>query len=114
MAFAEIELARIEKIVGGFCRAKTNHEFRNELRLEYSVNRHDVEIYEVRPDWMDPSKEMHTPVAKVKYVRTANEWRLYWMRADLKWHRYEPFEPTRDLQEIVDAVGRDEYCCFFG
>lgn len=114
MAFAEIELARIEKAVGGFCRRRVPPEVLDKLRLEYSVDRHDIEIYEVRPHWRNPGEEMQTPVAKIKFVRSANEWRLYWMRQDLKWHLYEPFGASRSLEELVDVVDKDELCCFFG
>lgn len=51
MAFAEIELARVKKVVGGFCDSRTNPEIRDKLRYEYSVQRHDVVIHEVRPHW---------------------------------------------------------------
>ena len=114
MVFAEIELARVEKAVGGMCRRRTRPEIRDQLRLEYSVKRHDIEIYEVRPHWRNPGEEMQTPVAKIKYVRSAEEWRLYWMRQDLKWHFYEPFGKSSNLEELVEVVDRDELCCFFG
>ena len=114
MAFAEIELARIEKSVGGLCRRRTRPDLRDQLRFEYSIRRHDIEIFEVRPDWQDPAQEMKHSVAKVRYVRSANEWRLYWMRQDLKWHSYEPHAVGRSLEELVEAVDRDELCCFFG
>ena len=114
MAFAEIELARIEKSVGGLCRRRTKPEIRDQLRLEYSIRRHDIELFEVRPNWRDPAEEMETPVAKIRYVRSANEWRLYWMRQDLKWHSYEPHAVGESLEELVEEVDRVEYCCFFG
>ena len=114
MAFSEIEMARIKKAVGGLCRRRTSPEIRDKLRLEYSVYRHDIEIFEVRPHWKYPGEIMETPVAKIKYIRTVNEWRLYWMRQDLKWHSYEPHSVSRILEELVEAVDRDEYCCFFG
>ena len=114
MVFAEIELARVDKAVGGMCRRRTKPEIRDQLRLEYSVKRHDIEIYEVRPHWRNPGEEMQTPVAKIKYVRSAEEWRLYWMRQDLKWHFYEPFGISSNLEELVDVVDKDEMCCFFG
>jgi hypothetical protein len=114
MAFAEIELARIEKSVGGFCSRRTNPAIRDELRLEYSVYRHDIELFEVRRDWRDPAEEMQSAVAKIKYVRTTNEWRLYWMRQDLKWHSYEPHPVGKSLEELVAVVDQDQYCCFFG
>lgn len=114
MAFTEIDLARIEKIVGGYCRVKTKPEIRDRLRMEYSIDKHDVVMYEVRPHWKLPGEELETPIAKAKYVRTVNEWRLYWMRADLKWHLYEPMPRSRGLQDLVDAIDRDRYGCFFG
>jgi hypothetical protein len=56
MAFAEIELARVKKIVGGFCEKRVPVEIRDELRMEYSVDRHDVLLYEVRPHWRIPPR----------------------------------------------------------
>lgn len=31
---------------------------------------------------------MESPVAKATYVKTQNIWKVYWMRADLRWHAY--------------------------
>lgn len=73
-----------------------------------------VIISEERPDWRDPAKPMSTQVAKLRFVRTSGLWTLYWMRADLKWHAYEPASPTADLAALVDVVDRGEYCAFFG
>ena len=114
MAFAEIELARIKKAVGGFCERRVRPEIRDKLRLEYAVDRHDIVISEIRPHWRNPGEEMDTPIAKIKYVRSANEWRLYWMRADLKWHGYDPHPVGKNLEELVEVVDEDAYCCFFG
>lgn len=114
MAFAEIELARVKQIVGGFCERRVPPEIRDKLRLEYSVDRYDVVINEVRPHWKDPGKETQSPVAKFRFVRSAGEWQLYWMRQDLAWHAYEPFTSSRQLEELVEVVGRDEFGCFFG
>lgn len=113
MAFAEIELARVEKAVGGFCRRRVPPEISDKLRLEYVVTRHDIVIFEVRPHWNLPGEKLDTPVAKIKYVRSRNEWRLYWMRQDLKWHLYEPHSGG-SLEELVEVIDQDRLCCFFG
>lgn len=114
MAFSEIERKRIENTVGGMCQRRNRPEMHDKLRLEYSVDRHDVELYEVRPHWQDPTEELHTSCAKLKFVRTAGEWRLFWMRKDLRWHAYEPLPASRSLEELVAEVARDRYGCFFG
>ena len=114
MPFSEIELARVSKAVGGLCLRRTRPEYREKLRLEFAVKRHDIELFEVRPHWKYPGKEMKTSVAKIRYVRTRNEWRLYWMRQDLKWHAYEPNSTSKSLEALVEVVDEDEFCCFFG
>ena len=114
MAFNELDRKRIDRIVGGFCRRRTRPESADQLRLDYEIDRQSVVVFEERPDWMDATQRMHTPVAKLRFVRTTGAWTLYWMRADLKWHRYEPAEPTADLAALVDVIDRDEYCAFFG
>ena len=114
MVFAEIDLARIEKIVGDFCQRRTPVHIRDKLRLEYSVKNQDVLIFEVRPRWNNPRETVESPIAKLRYVRTAKEWRLFWQRASLKWNLYEPFPSSPDLAVIIDVVERDEYGCFFG
>jgi len=66
MSFSEFEMARINKIVGSLCNSKVPPEFKDRLRIEYSVNRYDIEICAVRPRWDDPSKETRTFFAKIK------------------------------------------------
>ncbi len=114
MAFSETELARIDRIVGELCQLRNRPEFHDELRLEYRVDKHDVVLVEVRERYAKLSGLSDTPVAKFKYVRTADEWRLLWMRRDLKWHAYDPFPASSSLRELVDEVNADSYCCFFG
>ena len=48
------------------------------------------------------------------YIRKAGAWNIYWQRADLKWHRYEPVPTTGSIGEFLDLVDQDEFCCFFG
>ena len=114
MAFNELDLKRIERIVGGFCRRRTHPELADELRLVYETSGQSVVISEERPDWRDPTERMRTPVAKLRFVRTTGLWTLYWTRADLKWHAYEPARPSANLAALVDVVDADEYCAFFG
>ena len=53
-------------------------------------------------------------MAKATYVKKQNVWKVYWQRADLKWHRYDPDPEVPSLQAFLDLVDRDEHACFFG
>jgi hypothetical protein len=114
MAFSELDLKRIDKLVGGLCRRRTHPQRADELRFIYEVAGHNVILSEERPDWRDSNEQISRPFAKLRFVRTTGLWSLYWMRADSKWHRYEPAAATPDLAALLDVIDGDQYCAFFG
>jgi hypothetical protein len=57
---------------------------------------------------------MEHPVAKTTYVRSRGVWRVFWMRRDLKWHRYEPAPEVKTIEAFCALVSEDAYACFFG
>ncbi len=71
-------------------------------------------MYEERPPWRGEGEWTRLGVARFRFYRSRGEWHLYWMRADLRWHRYEPHEMPTDLASLVAAVETDEYGAFFG
>ena len=76
MAFSEIELARIDRAVGGLCRRRSPGHQTDQLRLEYRVDGHVVDIFEVREEYGALVGVTDTPVARIRFVRSASEWRL--------------------------------------
>jgi hypothetical protein len=114
MAFSEVDLKRVEQIVGDLCRRRSPPEVRDQVRIGYRVSRHDVLIYETRPAFRDPSRWTEHGVAKLRFIQTAGEWRLLWQRASLRWQSYEPLPSSRDVRTLVAEVDRDPYGCFFG
>jgi hypothetical protein len=114
MALSEFELYRIKKEVGGFCFRKVPKHLHNQVRLEYDIEKHNVIIYEVRPNFKNPDIITRMPVARLTYVATRKIWKLYWQRASGKWRKYEPKESDRDLKVLIKEIDRDMYGCFFG
>lgn len=114
MAFSEIELHKIKKVIGSFCEKRSPAHIRDQLRVEYKIQNQDIIISEIRPQWNDPKKQVESPFAKLKFVRSRNHWKLYWHRADMKWHIYEPLDSSKDLSELANEIDTDQYGCFFG
>lgn len=114
MAFSEIEIARYKKEVGAYVEGKRPPaHIRKELDIGFRVKGQSVEIFEIRPRWDDPKEIMDIPVAKATYVRTQKVWKVFWQRADLKWHGYEPNLTVASLKEFLAVVEADEYACFW-
>jgi hypothetical protein len=114
LAFSEIELKRIEAVVGPLCGRRSPAHAHHQVRTEYRVEDQGVLIVEVRVVWDDPSRWMEHGVAKLKFNRKAGEWRLFWQRASLRWESYEPLASSRDLAILVEEIDRDPNGCFFG
>ncbi len=114
MAFSEPEKRRIDESVGQLCRRRSPVEHRDKLEFVVEIDGQSVTVYEVRPRWNAPEEKTKLGVARFRYTRTRDEWRLYWMRRDMKWHTYDPADPTPRIEVLVGAVDNDQYGCFFG
>ena len=116
MAFSEFETRRLHKHVGAFVeRRRPARHIRPQLDLAFRIVGQSVEIFEVRPRWQGaPGEAMEHPVAKATFVRSRDEWRVFWMRADLKWHAYPPAPRVRNIEDFLAHVDDDAHACFFG
>jgi Protein of unknown function (DUF3024) len=115
MALNEIEMQRCKKRVTAFIeKRRPPLHIRPQLDLGFSVKGQSVEIFEIRPVWQNPEKKMGHPVAKATYVKNQNIWKVYWMRADLKWHAYTPLPEVANLDEFLQLVDQDTHACFWG
>lgn len=116
MAFIPDEIAAhavtIEKVFWSRRRPKLN--LRAEIREGQHFDRQSIVLFYARPSFLDRRKWTNHEIAKVTYVRTQRVWRLFWMRADMKWHGYPYYPETETLAEALRVIDRDAYCCFFG
>jgi hypothetical protein len=115
MVLSEFEQKRCEKAVKVFIdQRRPPPHIRKELDLGYRFKNQSVEIFEIRPKWRSPGDFMEHSVAKATFVKTENVWKIYWQRADLKWHQYVPCPSVSSIEEFLSIVDRDEHACFFG
>jgi len=114
MPFDELELKRIDKLIGERFRNRVPPEIQNKLRNEVRIEGQNVFISEVRPRWDKPDEWLALDFAKLKYIQNQNIWKLYWKRASGKWELYEPKGEAKDLKRLADAIDQDKYGCFFG
>ena len=115
MALNDIERKRVEQAVAAFIeRRRPPPAIRSQLDLGYRVADQSVELFEIRPQWDRPEIKRESAFAKATFVRTRGIWRVFWMRADLKWHGYDPAPEVASIDEFLAVVDKDEYACFFG
>jgi hypothetical protein len=111
----EIQQKRVENAVAAFiAKRRPPEDIRHLVDLSFSFDGRNVEIFEIRPWWKNHAQKVNEAVAKTRYVKSRDRWIVYWQRADMKWHRYQPVPEVRTVEAFLRLVDQDEYGCFFG
>ncbi|HRH66950.1 MAG TPA: DUF3024 domain-containing protein [Bacteroidia bacterium] len=104
----------IEAMENFISRKRPLEEIRNKVDLSYRIENQSIIIFEIRPAYNNPDKKLELDVAKTTFVKAKNHWKIFWMRADLKWHPYSPNEIVKSVNEFCELVEKDEHGCFWG
>ena len=76
MALSEFEIKKCERELEAFMAMRRPPvQIRPQLDLGYRVENQSIEIFEIRPQWQNPSETMELPVAKTSYVKAKNCWK---------------------------------------
>lgn len=89
-------------------------EMREKLDLGYAIEGQSVRIFEIRPMWHNPSEKMESAIAKFTYFKAKNHWKIFWMRANMKWYGYDPHLFAGTIHECLSIVEADVHGCFWG
>jgi hypothetical protein len=104
----------IETMENWMERIRPPHHIRPELDISYKIDKQSIILFEIRPAFRNPSELKELPFAKVRYVKSENIWKVYWMRSNLKWTLYEPRPQVKNLKAFIKLVDDDAYHCFKG
>ena len=108
----ELALARVQR----WCRARVPASARDEIRIKYDVAGWDVTIVECRAPWSPEAGPEWTrfPVARLRYLKSRQVWRLYWRDRDERWHEYPDLAFARDVGDLLEEIDRDPTAIFWG
>ncbi len=87
---------------------------RDKIREGQRFDDTSIELFFVRPAFRRPDEQIEESIAKVRFIRSRDVWHLFWKRADLKWHRYQPCPEAASLRDALQMIHQDPNGCFFG
>jgi len=115
MAFTEFEEQVNRRALAEFvAKRRPPEHIRSRLDLGTEEYGHVIEIFTVVPHYQNKAKLVRQNVARIRFYRSREQWQLYWQRADMKWHLYEPDPIHHTLHQALKTIDVDEHCCFFG
>ena len=104
----------IEIMENYISRVRPPKEVRHQVDLAYEIENQSIILNEIRPFWNDSNKILSRGYAKATFVHQQNIWKIYWKRADNKWHLYEPLPSVDRLEDFLKIVDEDKTACFKG
>lgn len=111
----DIEWKRIENAIAAFvAKRRPPVHMRDQVDLSFRFDGRSVEIFEIRPRWDNAARRIEEAVGKARYLKSRDMWLVYWQRADLKWHKYDPMPEVSTIDAFLRLVDEDDYGCFFG
>lgn len=115
MAFTNTQIQEIKKAAAKYLYYnRPPLEIRDKLDLAYRIEGQSVYVVEIRPRWDKPDEKTEDPVAKTTFVKTKNQWKIFWLRGNLKWYLYKPVPYVKNISDFFDLVTEDKLNCFFG
>ena len=116
MAFTETEIAEHTATLEErfWSRRRPPLHLRDEVREGQRFDGTSIELFFVRPAFQRPGAQIEESIAKVRFIRSRDVWHLFWKRADLKWHRYQPCPEAASLGAALHTIHQDPNGCFFG
>ncbi len=69
---------------------------------------HQAEHVDLGPEWT------RFPIARLHHTKTTGLWTLYWRDRNLKFHRYQPLDPSPRVQEMLDYLDKHADPIFWG
>lgn len=95
---------------------RTPPEFRDRMRVDVETHPRGLTIVEcsLMPNMRGESDWLCVPSARLGYTSGTREWTLYWFDRNSKVHRYPDFEPSTDIQDLLDEIEDDPTCIFWG
>lgn len=115
MALDERKTAEVIETMKRFLdKRRPPENIHHQIDLDYKIDNQSVIIFEIRAHWKNSDIKIEEPVAKTTWVETQKVWKIYWMRADLKWHSYQPKFKVKTIAAFTKIVDEDKYGCFWG
>ncbi len=98
--------------LAGWCEERVPEHIRQQLRYEHTIRGNAATIVEIRPIWDGSPGETRSKVAQIRYENDV--FALYCPDRNGRWHFFEPFPPTKDLDAVLTEIEVDRTGIFFG
>ena len=116
MPFTDSEIAGHTAVIEErfWSRRRPPLHLREKIREGQRLDGFNIELFFARPSFFRPDQIIEEDIARIQWVPARKLWKLYWKRADLKWHACLPQPEAATLADALRIIDEDASGCFFG
>ena len=107
MALPEFLHKQARQLLENFCRERIPCARFQGMRLSFRINGNHITLFE---EWSDPESEEETrrePLARFTYNDELNQWVLFSIDREQRWHIYQGVGPSLNLARLIQALDDD-------
>jgi hypothetical protein len=111
----ETDIARVRRWIDGRNDRLPEHA-RGQTRFGLDVADRQLTVLECRPPWRPEYGPDWTrfPVVRFHYNKARREWAIFWRDRNLRFHRFDPVAPSRQIERLLEEVDADRTGIFWG
>ncbi|WDE04359.1 DUF3024 domain-containing protein [Thalassomonas viridans] len=83
-------------------------------KVDYRIKNQSIEVFERHHDETLTKGYFDYSVAKITFVNTTQQWKIYWMRGSLRWTSYRRVSQVATIHEALTVIDADEDRLFWG
>jgi hypothetical protein len=115
MAFTKNQIEEISRMMDRYLEEnRPPEDIRRQLDTGWRLQGQSVYLFEIRPQWDNKNIDHHYDFAKSTWVEAQKHWKIFRMRSNGKWYRYDALESAGNLQRFLIEVEKDPYHFFRG
>jgi len=113
MRLPELLHKQATQLLDKFCRERVPCKRYQGLKLNFSIIDTHVTLFEEYLDPLSSEQWLRNPIARFTYVTDPNQWVLYSIDRQQRWHIYQSIKPSLNLTRLIRALDEDPTGAFW-
>jgi hypothetical protein len=103
---------KVEQIMSSYCARRVPAKLKKDIIPGFRIRGNSIILFDSERSFIDKSSWVEIPVAQFRFDPKSSFWTLYWPDRNTRWHVYFIVDPSRQLEDLIQAVDENAMGAF--